>query len=260
MTIYMCDSAFEGILCGIYDAWMSRKGHDNVRIQLKDGYQELELFSEYVEVKTTHEKSGKVVSSVCGKLSQEVYEHIYVAALSQDMDRADKIYRFLIQAYRHGPSILQKIQIPEVYEIFQMRRNFYNEKHLLTEFLRFSQNPNGVLVGRIGPKNDVVSMLAPFFADRLPKENWIIYDEKRKKAAVHPAGKQWFLVNHALKEDDSSSEEWMLWVGQETDEKEYEGLWKMFCDTIAIKERYNPKCQRTHLPMRFRPYMTEFKS
>ena len=82
MTIYLCVPDFEGILCGVYDAWMSRKGHDNVRLELKGTYHELELFSEYVESESTHGKARKVINSVCGKLSQEVYKKIYVASLS----------------------------------------------------------------------------------------------------------------------------------------------------------------------------------
>ena len=41
-------------------------------------------------------------------------------------------------------------------------------------------------------------------------------------------------------------------------EAEYEVLWKSFCKTIAIKERENPVCQRGHLPLWYRPNMTEF--
>ena len=74
MTIYLCNPDFEGILCGIYDAWMGLKGHDNVRLELKGTYQEMELFSEYVDVGTSPEKVGKVTRSVCKKLSQSVYD------------------------------------------------------------------------------------------------------------------------------------------------------------------------------------------
>lgn len=258
MTIYMCEPDFEGIMCGVYDAWMSRKGHDNVKLALNGGCQDMELFSEYVEVNTDREKAQKVVRAVCAKLSQNVYQDIYIASLSQDLERADRIYRFLIQAFQYGPSVLDRLQLPESYDIFQMCRNVYNERHLLTEFVRFSQAPGGVLVGRIGPKNDVVGLLAPHFADRLPMESWIIYDENRKKAAVHPAEKQWFLLNHPMEQPEGDMG-WQHLLGQHTDEEEYEDLWTMFCHTIAIKERYNPLCQRTHLPLRFRPYMTEFK-
>ena len=128
---------------------MSRKGHDNVRLELKGMYHELELFSEYVEPESTHEKAHKVIKSVCSKLSQEVYKKIYVASLSQDTERADKIYRFLVQAFGIGPGILDQLQIPENCDIFELCRNVYNENHLLVEFLRFSQAAGGVLVSRL---------------------------------------------------------------------------------------------------------------
>lgn len=258
MTIYLCNPDFEGILCGVYDAWIGGRGHSNVRLELTGSCHDMMLFSEYVEVGYSREKAGRAADAVCRKLSQEVYRKIYVASLSQDEERADKIYRFLVRAFSHGPKILDQLQIPESYEIFCMCRNVYNENHLLTEFLRFSQAPGNILVSRIGPKNDVMTLLAPHFADRLPEENWIIYDENREKAAVHPRGKQWIIVNHLLEQTNRESL-WQLCLDQETDEKEYEDLWITFFHTIAIKERTNPACQRNHLPLRFRPYMTEFK-
>ena len=41
-------------------------------------------------------------------------------------------------------------------------------------------------------------------------------------------------------------------------DENYEELWRTFCASIAISQRKNPLCQRTHLPLRYRPYMTEF--
>ena len=221
MTVYMCEPWLEGILCGVYDAWSDPAGHENVRLAVKGEYEELELFAEYRDVQICPEKAEKVIRSVCAKLSQEIYRKVYTASLSQDRERADKIYRFLIQAFRHGPS---------------------------------------VLVSRIGPKNDIMTLLAPHFADRLPEENWVIYDENHKRAAVHPAGRSWFLVNQPLEpEQENSDRGWGRWLRERTDEETYEDMWRMFCDTIAIRERRNPVCQRTHLPLRFRPYMTEFQ-
>ena len=42
-------------------------------------------------------------------------------------------------------------------------------------------------------------------------------------------------------------------------EDEYQQLFKQFCDSIAIESRKNDKLQMNMLPLRFRPYMTEFK-
>ena len=45
------------------------------------------------------------------------------------------------------------------------------------------------------------------------------------------------------------------------DEKEanYRLLWKRFYDTIAIKERENPRCRMTQMPKRYWNTMTEFQ-
>jgi probable DNA metabolism protein len=220
---------------------------------MKDEENDRELFCEYEEVEASQEKAEKVLSAVRGKLSEQVYHHIYVASLSEDPRRADRIYRFLVSAFHFGPRVCDMLQRPEVYEIFRLCRSVQNESHQLIEFLRFSQTGEAVLVSRIGPKNDVLTMLSPHFADRLPEENWIIYDEKRKKASVHPRGRSWFLM------DAEENGSLCATLRCRTDEAEYEELWKQFFNTVAIMERRNPSCQRTHLPLRFRPYMTEFQ-
>ncbi len=251
MTIFTCTDTFEGILCGVYDAWMSRLGHQNVCLEL-NGTGTIQMFAEYRQVQESTEKVEKVIHAVKEKAGQQVYEQIFRASLSQEEQKADRIYRFLIYALHYGNMILEQIQIPAVYEIFQMNRNVGNEAHLLIEFLRFSQTKDGVLFGVVGPKNDVIILMAPHFADRLHGENWIIYDEKRKKAVVHRAFKTWMMVQ-------ISEEGWKERMIKSGDQEEFENLWKIFHHHIAIEERTNPICQRGHLPLRFRPYMTEFQ-
>ncbi|WP_438268608.1 DUF4130 domain-containing protein [Mediterraneibacter gnavus] len=36
-------------------------------------------------------------------------------------------------------------------------------------------------------------------------------------------------------------------------------MWKGFFKTISIKERENLKCQRTHIPVKYRKNVTEFQ-
>jgi len=38
----------------------------------------------------------------------------------------------------------------------------------------------------------------------------------------------------------------------------FRALWKRFYETVAIRERENPRCQNTFLPKRYRGTMTEF--
>lgn len=44
----------------------------------------------------------------------------------------------------------------------------------------------------------------------------------------------------------------------EGEELQFRALWKRFYETVAIKERENPRCQNTFLPKRYRGTMTEF--
>jgi len=251
MTIFICHDSFEGILCGVFDAWMSCLGHANVCLEL-EGTGNIRMFAEYRQVSETEEKVQKVIRAIREKAGQEVFEHVYRASLSMEPDKADRIYRYLIYALHYGRMIIDQIQIPAVYEIFRMNRNVSNEAHSLLEFLRFSQTKEGVLLGVIGPKNDVVSLLAPHFADRLSGENWIIYDEKRNKAVIHRTMGEWMMFQFP-------DEEWRERVVQSWDQEEFEDLWKTFHEHIAIGERTNYRCQRGHLPLRYRPYMTEFQ-
>ncbi len=42
-------------------------------------------------------------------------------------------------------------------------------------------------------------------------------------------------------------------------EAAFRALWRRFYDTIAIKERENPRCRMSHMPKRYWGVMTEFQ-
>lgn len=249
MTVFVCNGETDDIWCGIYDAWMSRLGHQNVRIEPADYIPQ--LFCEYQPVVSTPEKAEKVVTTIRQKLSEALFEHVYKAALSQDPDRADKIYRFLILAFHYGDKVMDMMAEDAVFDIYQLVRHLGRELEHLKGFARFSETREQILLGKIGPKNDLTVLLAGYFADRMSGENWILYDEPRQKAAVHQAGRGWVIVK-------TDSGEWEQRLNQATDEEEYRQLWRAFHKHIAIKERTNRRCQMNMLPLRYRPYMLEF--
>ena len=250
-TVFLCGEEFEDIMCGVYDAWMSRLGHSNVRLEGRKIWQK-SLFCDYRQVETNDEKVQKVVRAVRERISEEAYSLIYEASLSMREDRADKIYRFLIYGFHYKAKVVDMLQIPAVFDIFEMCRYVGNEAHLLTGFVRFSQIDKGILISTIGPQNDVLVLLARHFSDRLSGENWVIYDEKRKKAAVHQKGMGWMIVW-------AEDEHWKERLKKSAEGDIYEDLWKSFFHSIAVAERKNPVCQRNLLPLRYRKYMTEFQ-
>lgn len=249
--IFQCEDSLDGIFTAIYNAWDSGYGHKNIQIQFIDQMANYELFSIYIPVITDYEKSEKVARTIKNKVSVAAYESICRAAMTNRQEKADVIYRFVILGLHYGSTIITNYSNPSVQSIFEMNRAVGNEVHHYLGFLRFSELKNNVLYGKINPKNNVITLLAPHFVDRLPVENWIIHDEVRQLAVVHQIGEGWVQV-------DTSEIDFSALGKINSEEEDLEQLWKAFVKSISILERTNPKLQRQNLPIRFRGNMTEF--
>lgn len=253
-TMYVCEDSLEGIFSAVYDAWKAKKEQEKCGIAIR-GLLEQELFCEYVEVEESKEKMLAVEKLIYKHLGVQAYHDIYYALLADDLKKGDAVLGTMLEAKKLKDSrrIMEHLGQAKVEKVFELSRSVGNEAHLMTEFIRFRELENGVLYAPITPKAQVLTCIAPHFADRFPLENWMIHDKTHHMYAVHEARKHWVLV----KEDVSElADERFERLSEE--EREYERLWKSFCSTIAIRERENPVCQRGHLPLRFRPNMTEF--
>lgn len=251
-TIYVCGDSITGLFSGIYDAWKEGKTEDECGIAFL-GSVEAELFCDYVEVEEKEHKAAAVEKLIRRHLGQKSYWDIYHAALSEDKEKGNAILGTMLAARKIPDStrIMEHLGHPKVEKVFELSRSVGGEAHNYKGFLRFRELENGVLYAEITPKNQVLTCIAPHFSDRLPLENWMIYDKTHRMFVVHEAKKKWVLVwdeGVDLSISDRISEK----------EKEYANLWKSFCKTIAIKERTNPRCQLQHLPLRYRPDMVEW--
>lgn len=251
--IFRCEDTAEGIFTGIYDAWASVHRHEENRIEVcREGWGEPFLFAEYTEVTPDVEKSEKVQHSVRTRISEEAYEMVMKAVLSQEEEKGEVIYRFLIYAFKEGAGACKSFGNPWVMRLFEVVRGFDNEAHHLKGFLRFEEQENGLLLARYAPKNNVMGELMQHFTDRLNTENFMIFDVKRRITGVHRSGEPWFMYR-------LNDEEYRTLSGHLATEDTYTALWKIFHRHITIGERENATLQRNNLPLRFRPYMTEFQ-
>lgn len=252
MRVYQCEDSLTGILTGVYDAWDSRLGHGNVRLSAVSGGN-LELFCEYVSVEPDAEKAGKVFRTIERRLGEEACEMIAQAAACPDDGKADAIYRMIVLGLHlpDGKAICGMLTQPEVRLVFELSRKVWHIAHRYMGFVRFREMENGILMSEIGVEADILSLVAPHFADRLPGENWLIYDRSWKKAAVHPKGRQWFLL-------DDVDEESLALLQDSGEEARFQALWKGFHRAIGIESRTNKRAQMSFLPLKFRSFMNEF--
>lgn len=251
MYVFVCEDSLEGIFTGVYDACASRLGHRNIRLITgePDNY---ELFSEYIPVSPSVEKTGKVIRTITSRFGMQFYESIYQAALSGEthaagkMDKADAIYETILLALASGDGqkVLLSLGEPCVYRIFELCRATNREACHHLEFLRFSELKNGVLFATIHPKDNVLPYLAEHFTDRLAMENFMIYDATHRIVAVHKASMKYIFA-------DASELDLEKLSHYSDDEQEFRRLWLTFFDHIAIEARINPRLQMQLIPKRY---------
>ena len=194
----------------------------------------------------------KAIKSIKKKISNEAYACVYYACLSYEQDALDAAYRFLISGFKAGSDIAYMRTDPAVMRIKDIRRRVVHEARYFTEFARFNSIQGKIYVCHLEPKSDVIYDVALHFADRMPSENWMIIDDNRKKAVVHPVDNNMYI--RYFTDDDM-----LLLQKTENVEDEYTDMWKAFFEAIAIKQRHNTECQRNLMPLWMRKHVTEFQ-
>lgn len=250
MTVYRCEDSLESIFTAIYLSYEENREAKDTFLSLNE---DPLLIAEDVPVKPDQEKTLKVMHTLKRRFGEEDYLTVCMALATPDEDKAQAVYRTVVRGlderYARG-HLFDNLTDDNIMKAFSLARYADREIGHLKQFVRFQELENGVLFSRIGPKCNAITFIMPHFADRLPIENFVIYDEKRGIFGVHPAGKQWYLLS------GEEVEEPRLNLSKE--EKQYQELFRHFCKTIAIKERRNLKLQRNMAPLRFREYMVEF--
>lgn len=251
--VYVCQDNITDLFSAIYDAWKECRETGDAEIGFR-GNVETKFFCEYVEVEGSEEKAAAVQRLIENNLGAEVYKMLYFAALSSDMEKGNAIWGTMVAARKteNCTKIMQHLTEPSVRKAFELYRNVANEAHFFKEILRFRELKSGILFAKIEPKSQVLTILAPHFTNRLPLENFMIYDETHQMFVVHEAKKNWVLVSGVgvdFEGLDSYSEA----------ELEIERLWRGFFQSIAIKERENYKGQRQHFPIWYRKNAVEFE-
>lgn len=251
MIVYRCEDSLESIFTAVYLAYEEKRNHEDTLISLSDAPY---LFAEDIHVKPDINKVYKVMNTLRQRFGEGDYYSLCLALSSYDPEKAQAVYRTIVLGLRgkcRQGHLFDNLADTHVNKAFSLARNASRESQHLKGFVRFEELENGVLYSRIGPKNNVLTFLMPHFADRFPTENFMIYDAERNFFAIHPANRQWYLLQG--EEADAPLE---LKLSEQ--EREYRALFRHFCHTITIEERKNRKLQQNMLPLRFREYMVEF--
>jgi len=243
VVYYIYDGSFEGLLTAIYEAYYRRETPE--KILSSDNVQN-SLFIKYVHINTDQEKAQRVYDAIVQKISPSAAKNALYAFLSEAQDAGTAIYRYLKLGWKMGKSVDSALAEPHVFRVHALRKKVSQEAGKMLGLVRFRLLKSGVYYAPIEPDFNILGIIAPHFKKRMPNQDWIIHDVKRKLAAFYSQG-QYAIVpfefKGALPLDD--------------EEFDYQTLWKEYFQNIAIKSRINPRLQRQFMPVRYWKYLIE---
>lgn len=251
--ILVCEDSDTGILTGVYEAYERKLDHDRTVIQVGEE-ENLCLFSEYIKIETSNTKAEKVIRTIEKRFGRETLQIILEALASTDRQKGNAVYHMIV----HGLGGTYKGKLIDcfsqecVIKVVALSTTVWHEYHHFYGFVRFQELENGVLYAKIHPKNRLLPFLGDHFANRFPRENFIIYDEVHDMCLMYGAGREWFIIEAALVPQNQLPQVSLK-------EKQIQELFRYFCQKIAILERGNDPLQKQMLPLRFRPDMIEFQ-
>lgn len=246
--VLRCEDSLEGIFTAIFDAFVYKNRMkppytDSITIAIGEGC--MTLFAKEIPVAADADKVEKTVSTIQRRLGYSVYDTLLRALCHFDEDRGSAVLGYLVRAFAKGCDISDHLADSYVMRVLELSRKVENERQKMYGFLRFRDAGN-VLLAQIAPKCNLVPLMMEHFSDRFPNENFIIYDENRRLAAVHESCHGCILV---------AGEELQIPQGQED---YFEALWKQYFVTMDIRERHNEQCQNNLMPKWYRKHMVEW--
>ena len=246
-VVYVYDGTFEGFLCCVYNYYYNRLKPVCI-VAYKDF---TPSFYDSFIVETDYEQAYKVRYAIEEKISTRALKFLTECMLTSLDEKEMYMLRFVVKGLKKGDSIINDLADSDVNILFKAHRHLERESHHFLGWVRFYK-AGDVYVSKIRPKNYVLSLITWHFTTRFRNQPFMIYDETHHQALFSANGK------HTIMEVDNIQM-------PELDENErlMQALWKNFYDTIAIKERYNPKCRMNFMPKRLwsnLPEMQETKN
>lgn len=240
--IYQYDGSFDALLCCIYESYTQKERPTAI---ICDGDAEPSLY-EIRTVPTVPEHAERVARSL-RKISNEVVPFLQRVHLTCLPDKELATYRFVAKLYKEGAPYLTRLSDDAYQPLLRAVRHMSTEVEHLRGFLRFSVY-DGMLGAEIAPRNRVLPLLRGHFCERCYNETFFIYDRTHHEALLYANGRSRIVPLASFEAAPPDAEE-----------AAYRKLWKRFYDTIAIRERENPKLRMTHMPKRYWDTMTEFQ-
>ena len=270
--VFLYDGTFEGFLSLVFYCFTLKTLPQKI-------YQVEKYCNNFLEttitIETDYNKSKRVFDGIHNNISFETLYNSFYAFLSDQKDKELNILKYLCDGFELGPKINSMLTVPYVFSVLSMKKRACSECHKLKGLVRFMEISNNIYYSSIHPDNNIIEPLGQHFIKRIPNQNFIIHDKNRNlcflyncsaiqnNSSTYQNNYSSYQNNNSAYKNNNSTYQNSNFVYQIIDgsnfklpklsdkEKYYEVLWKVFFETIAIKERKNPRCQMQFMPKKY---------
>lgn len=238
---YRYDGTFAGFLTCVWDA-LEHQAEPTGFLLPNDASP---LWEER-EMVTDEARARRLYAALSRRISPAFQKLIARGFLTCLPEKELALLGLIRRGLREGDRVRLDLSDPVMARVNLALAKMWTEWDHLKGFIRFS-DLDGILAGEIEPKNRVLPLLAPHFAARYSGERLALYDRTHHEIFLSDCGR-WRLL---------PANDFRMGPAGEA-ERAFRNMWRKYYKTIAIEGRFNPKCQSTHLPKRYRHVMTEF--
>lgn len=254
MNIFIYDRTFEGLLTAVFDAYFRKTFPDAL---LLEGESLPLFYDEVVTVVTDEEKAGRVWRGLQKKLSDSALSCVAQSWLSELPEVGMILFRYICKAIDAPTSIEVNFGDPDVLELAKIWKRVDWERLRLLQFVRFQKAADGTFFAAYEPQYNALPLVIDHFKDRFADQKWLIYDMKRRYGYYYDLQ----TVSEVTFDDERLESHLITGMLNESlmdkDEKLFQQLWKTYFNSIAIKERLNPRKHKQDMPVRYWKYLTE---
>lgn len=246
MNLFIYDHTFEGLLTAISDAFTMALVPDKI-VSIKS-FQD-DLFAIKYEIETDFEKFEILWEQIKSKTNEQNCQRIFKAYLSEVKDIESIIYNYIKLIIETPHNVELDFSNDSVVKINNLQKKVGREAHRVMMFVRFQKTVDDIFYASFEPKYNVIPLTISHFKNRFADQKWVLFDTRRKYGYYYDLenvtevtiGKQKIDYNSGKVNDE------VLHVS----EKLFQKLWKVYYESINIKERKNTKVHMQFLPKRF---------
>lgn len=247
------DSTFDGFLSVVFEVYRQHLDVGEIvpmRPYTPEVSATTNLFMQPFRIETCEESARRLKRAIVNAADEDVLGVLDAAFRSEEQGVEMKILAYLRKLFAGlDPNYARNPTSEEMFPLYKIAKAVRGEQNAMLGLVRFDKAPDDTYIAEIEPKYDVVELLAGHFRGRFPNGKWAIIDVKRGYGVCY-FNRQTQIVTVP----DPAA------LSKIVKPDEITRMWKSYYDSMAIKERLNPKCLKSCLPVRYWKHLPERQS